>query len=70
MKLVTNVPIQARKPAKLYNLEQHKKVNGEWVHHMTRLHNAPYSLCKGIKLQYEMHKSHFEFYKIVLNKTT
>lgn len=56
------------KNPKLYNLELHKKVNGKWVHHMTRIKNSPYSLCKGMKLHYEMSKTHFEFYKIVENK--
>ena len=53
---------------RLYDLQLHKKVNGVWVHFSTLIWNSPYPLCRGMKLQYEMHKAHFEFYKIKLNK--
>ncbi len=50
-----------------FNLELHKKVNGEWRHSETIIWNASYSLCKGMKIQREATKAYFEFYKITKN---
>ena len=51
-----------------YNLELHKKVNGEWSHFETIIWSASYPLCKGMKIQRETTKAYFEFYKIVPTK--
>jgi hypothetical protein len=53
---------------KLYNLEKYEKRNGTWVHCDTVMWAQPYSLCKGMKIQKEGYKSHFEFYKITKNE--